>query len=277
MKLTNIVLYTVLFAGMMLTGKAQNPASASDIAFQAGEELTYAVNYKVGFVEPDLATVKFKVINSNVNGVPAFRITAVAEVDSKWKWFFDMRDEYNSWLDRETLRPLYFSNNIKEGSYRFVSSYLYDWENMTVTNEFKNLRINIPREKTMLLTDNSFDGVAMFFNMRNNISSSLPPGHTDYIDIVMSDTIQRLQYKFIGHEERNISGLGKYRTLKFSCQLANSGDHDAFQDGTEFFVWFSDDKNRIPLYLETPIRVGSVKCYLSSYKGLKHPLGGKVK
>ena len=276
MKSVGIISLSLVLAFTVSVTRAQNKISPDRMAFQAGEELTYAVSYKVGFVEPDLAKVTFKTINSNVNGIPTYRITAVAEVDSKWKWFFDMRDEYNTWLDQSTLRPVYFKNSIKEGTYRTASEFFYDWDKMEVNTHFKNLKYNVPREYFMPLTSNSFDGVAMFFNMRNKISSDLRPGHTDYIDVVMSDTIKRLQYKFIGFEERNISGLGKYRTMKFSCQLSSAEDHDAFPDGSEFFVWFSDDKNRIPLYLESPIRVGSVKGYLSSYKGLKYPLGGKV-
>ena len=271
-----ILLFAFLLAQAFPTAGVQAQIPPDQMAFQAGEQLTYAVSYKVGFVEPDLATVTFKTINSNVNGIPAYRITAVGEVDSKWKWFFDMRDEYNSWLDKETLRPVYFKNSIKEGSYRTVSEYLYDWDKMEVNTHFKNLKYNIPREHTLPLTANSFDGVSMFFYMRNNISGDWRPGHTDYIQVVMSDTVKRLRYRFIGFEERNISGLGRYRTMKFSCQLTNDADSNTFPDGTEFFVWFSDDKNRIPLYLETPIRVGSVKCYLSKYQGLKYPLGGKV-
>jgi len=274
MKLNAIFPITLLLAALVSSTKVHG--QTQNAAFQAGEQLTYAVSYKVGFVEPDLATVKFKTINSNVNGIPAYRVTAIAEVDSKWKWFFDMRDEYNTWLDKETLRPVYFKNSIKEGSYRTVSEYFYDWDKMEATTHFKNLKINEPRERTVPLTNNSFDGVAMFFNMRSKISSTMRPGTTDYINVVMRDKVERLQYKFIGFEERNISGLGRYRTMKFSCQLTTPDDYDSFPDGTEFFVWFSDDQNRIPLYLETPIRVGSVKCYLSSYQGLKYPLGGKV-
>ena len=251
-------------------------AQENQTAFTAGEVLTYAVSYKVGFVEPDLATVVFKTINSSVDGTPAYRVTAVAEVDSKWKWFFDMRDEYNTWLDRETIRPLYFENKIKEGTYRAASQYYYDWDKMEVNTHFVNLKHNNPRQYHMPLSERSFDGVAMFFNIRNSISTDMRPGFTDYIDVVMSDTVERLRYKFIGFEERNISGLGRYRTMKFSCQLTNSQDHDAFPDGTEFFVWFSADRNRIPLYVESPIRVGSIKGYLRSYQGLKYPLEGKV-
>ncbi len=266
---------TILYIALLLAVTAKT--YAQNAAFEAGENLTYRVSYSVIFLQPNVATVTFRTINSNVSGTPAYRVTAVAEVDSKWKWFFDMRDEYNTWLDRSTLRPLYFSNNIREGNYRFTSSYLYDWPAMQVTSEYKNLRINIPHKKVMPLEDRSYDGVAMLYNLRSTISE-MKPGETDYIDVVMSDTIKRLQYRFIGPEERDIEGFGRYRTLKFSCQLTNAGnDREAFADGSEFFIWFSDDKNHIPMYVESPIRVGSIKGYLTSYQGLKYPLDGKVK
>ena len=262
----------ILLLAVLLIGTAKIQAQT---AFQAGENLTYRISYSVMFLQPDIATVTFKTIDSNVEGTPAYRVSAVAEIDKKFRWFFDMRDEYNTWLDRTNLRPLYFSNNIKEGNYRFTSSYLYDWNKMTVTNNYKNLRINVPRQKVMQLGARSYDGVAMFFNLRNTIGG-MQPGQINHIDVVMSDTIKHLQYKFIGREERNIKGLGRYRTLKFSCQLTNAADHEAFPDGTEFFIWFSDDPNHIPLYVESPIRVGSIKGYLTGYQGLKYPLGGKV-
>ena len=41
-------------------------------------------------------------------------------------------------------------------------------------------------------------------------------------------------------------GLGGVNTLKFSCQLVNDVA-DSFEEGSEFFVWISDDgSNKVP-------------------------------
>ena len=48
-------------------------------------------------------------------------------------------------------------------------------------------------------------------------------------------------------------------------------------DGTEFEVWISDDRNKIPLYIKSPIKVGSVQAYLTSYEGLRYPLDSFIK
>ena len=51
---------------------------------------------------------------------------------------------------------------------------------------------------------------------------------------------------------------------------------ESFDDGSEFFIWISDDRNKIPIFFESPIRVGSVRAYISSYEGLRYPLESKV-
>lgn len=84
------------------------------------------------------------------------------------------------------------------------------------------------------------------------------------------------RYRFLGREVKNIRGTGKFRTLKFRCELATSTG-ESFEDGSEFTIWISDDRNRIPLYVESPIRVGSIRARLISWKNLKYPLDSKIK
>ena len=45
-----------------------------------------------------------------------------------------------------------------------------------------------------------------------------------------------------------------------------------FSKDQETFVWVSDDPNKVPIYIEAKILVGSVKAYLKKATGLKYPL-----
>ena len=92
--------------------------------------------------------------------------------------------------------------------------------------------------------------------------------------MVLEDTIRRINYRLAGREVRNIKGVGKFRTLKFVCELATSSG-ESFKDGSEFYLWISDDLNKIPLYLESPIRIGSVRVRLLDASNLKYPLTSK--
>ena len=39
----------------------------------------------------------------------------------------------------------------------------------------------------------------------------------------------------------------------------------------------SDDENKIPLYIESPVKIGSINAYISGYKGLKYPVSSLMK
>jgi hypothetical protein len=42
-------------------------------------------------------------------------------------------------------------------------------------------------------------------------------------------------------------------------------------------VWVSDDLNRVPLRIESPITVGSVKVDMMGYKNLRYPMKSMMK
>lgn len=247
-------------------------------AFGDGEKLTFVISYRAAmFPNTEAAEVVFKTSASTVGGVPAYHIHASAKVYPFYKWFFDLHDTYESWISQETLRPLKFSFRLREGKHRANCDYKYDWANKTVTTSYRNLRKDKGETHTMALTNHSYDALALFFNLRNDDIEQYVAGKERKLELVLEDTIRKVSYKYLGREaNKNIKGLGRFNTLKFSCQLATSSG-ESFEDGSEFFLWISDDKNKIPLYIESPIKVGSIRGRLDKYEGLKHPLDSKVK
>lgn len=141
---------------------------------------------------------------------------------------------------------------------------------------FRNHKNPTATLKTMPLTEGSFDAVALFFNLRCEDAAKFRPGEKHTLEMVLEDTIRRINYRLAGREVRNIKGVGKFRTLKFVCELATSSG-ESFKDGSEFYLWISDDLNKIPLYLESPIRIGSVRVRLLDASNLKYPLTSKIK
>lgn len=139
---------------------------------------------------------------------------------------------------------------------------------------FRNHKNPTATLKTMPLTEGSFDAVALFFNLRCEDAAKFRPGEKHTLEMVLEDTIRRINYRLAGREVRNIKGVGKFRTLKFVCELPTSSG-ESFKDGSEFYLWISDDLNKIPLYLESPIRIGSVRVRLLDASNLKYPLTSK--
>ncbi len=120
------------------------------------------------------------------------------------------------------------------------------------------------------------DAVSLFFNLRTASAEEFREGEPAVLEMVLQDTIRRLQYRYMGRETKKIRNMGKFRTLKFDCQLGTTEGFFVHRR-SRLHDLISDDRNKIPLYIESPVRVGSINAYISGYKGLKYPLESKIR
>ncbi len=238
-------------------------------AFAAGERLKYTVSYRATlWPNTDMGDVEMNIYDDEVDGIETYRISARATVKGVFRWFYELDDRYESWLRKSDMLPVKASAQLLEGDYRFSSQFLYDWDGMTSFNSYRNHnKRKTPVESVVELVEGAMDGVSLFYNLRMHDISAYTPGEERTLALLLKDRVQYVKYKYYGREVRKVPGLGRIRTLKFSCQLVND-DADSFEDGSEFFIWISDDSNKVPVFLESPLRVGSVRARLTGYDGL---------
>lgn len=262
-----------LFFTILLLAAAL-PLSAQ--LYHPGEVLSYRVSYKAKmFPNTEVGAVEVKTTEDNSGGSSYYKVVGIGRTLPTYRWFFNLEDVYTVWIDTETLRPVRFESDLHEGDYTFQSYYTYDWEKDQVYTRWRR-RQKPFEEKTMALTPESMDAIALFFTMRGADADSFKPGVPATLQMVLQDTIRHLRYRFIGRETKKIRNMGRYKSLKFECQLGTT-EGFSFTDGTIFTLWISDDENKIPLYIESPVRVGSINAYISGYKGLKYPVTSLVK
>lgn len=239
--------------------------------YHPGEELHYTVSYRAKlFPNTEVATVDVTTVEGSMDGILAYKVTGYGRTLPAFRWFFSIEDTYTVWVDPATLRSMRFEGDIREGKYTFRNRYDYDWDNLKVHTWWQS-RENPPKTKTMTITENGMDAVSLYFNLRSIDTDKMRIGERRSLEMVLEDTVRTLDFRFLGREVKKINKQGSFRTLKFACQIGTS-DGFSFTDGTEFTVWISDDRNKIPLYIESPIRVGSIQAYISSFSGLKYPL-----
>lgn len=264
-----------LLGVMGVVGGLSAQMNPPDRAFGHGERLEYAVSYKVSFVHTDVAGVTFATTMKNKEGKVIYQVNAHGLVYPVYRWFFDLNDTYVSLLDSATLRPLDLQTELREGKYRYSSRFIYDWDQRVVHNTFRNHKNVDSNHKQLALSDGSYDALALFFNLRCADLSILDSSGAGTMKLVLEDTIRTIRYSLLGREVKNVKGTGKFHTLKFRCQMATSTG-ESFEDGNEFTIWITDDRNRIPVYIESPIRVGSIRARLLQWQNLKYPLDSKI-
>ena len=243
--------------------------------FHPGEVLNYRVAYRAKlFPNTELATVSVTTKVDTLGGRDVYHVAGDGQIMKAFRWFFNLHDCYDIWVDSLSKRTLRFASNIIEGGYTFRSHYRYDWDSLKV-HTWSQRRTHTPQTKTMTLSQRSMDPVSLYFNLRSVDPAQVRIGEEYDLEMVLEDTIRILKYRLIGREVCKVPKRGKFNTLHLICTLGTSQEY-SFTDGSEFSVWITDDRNRFPVLIESPISVGSIRAYIHSFEGLKYPLECKV-
>jgi hypothetical protein len=90
------------------------------------------------------------------------------------------------------------------------------------------------------------------------------------ISIALDHEVYSIKCRFLGKEQKKIKALKtKINCLKFAVEVIAG---NVFKGNESITMWVSDDKNHIPLELESPITVGKLKGRILKYENLKYPL-----
>lgn len=243
--------------------------SMDNNTFQAGEKVVYKLFYNWNFVWLAAGEVVF-----TVHELPEqYHVAVRGRTYPSYEWFYKVRDNYESYLDKETLLPEIHIKDIQEGGYlKYDRTTFYQDQRRIVSQRGKTRDDLKPKE--MDVEACMHDLISIIYYARNLDYSALEPQQEIPIKIVMDQEMHPLKIKYLGpKEDVKIKGKGRYNTLRFSPQLITG---ELFKEGDEMKIYVSNDKNKIPLLIESPVSVGSVKAVLKSYEGLRYPMEAKI-
>jgi hypothetical protein len=110
--------------------------------------------------------------------------------------------------------------------------------------------------------------LSAIYYARNIDYNKYKPGDKIPFTMFLDEEVHNLYIRYLGKEEIK-TRYGKFRAIKFKPMLIKG---TIFEGGEKMTVWVSDDRNRVPLRIESPITVGSVKVDMMGYKNLRYPL-----
>ena len=248
--------------------------SQREPVFQSGEKITYTLSYIVAGMWVNVGEATFLTTRKVENRRPIYHI----EVHGKTYPFFDrifrIRDYFTTKIDAQTLKPFYMRRNIDEGGYRLTGFGHYDWDNSVIYTTTQRLDREQPaRRDTLKLTPCTFDVVSIFYYYRSCDFSQMKERTPYSVQIVMDGKMYDIHYTLIGKEVLNVRGVGRFNTLRFSATpIAGT----VFTGKERISFWITDDENRVPVYIDAPIRFGSVRARISNWENLKQPMTSKL-
>lgn len=241
-------------------------------AFSSGEELIYQASYNWGFIWLDAGEVIFKTEMAEHNGTPCYKLSGVGGTYPSYDWIYKVRDRFEAWVDTSTLKPYRYIRDVNEGGRLFYNECFFNFNKLRaycVTKEKKKS----PRLDTVNISCCTFDPLTMIYYSRNVDFSKYKANDTIPISLFLDNKVYSLYLRYLGKEVLKLDDKNTFNCIKFSPKLVEG---TIFKGGEGMTVWATDDKNRIPVYVEAPIIVGTVKAKIIRWKGLKNKLETKA-
>jgi hypothetical protein len=256
MRYLTLLFFTALIS---FNGYGQELPKDAQPSFQVGEHLHYKLKY--GFFTA--AEADLQVLSSDIkfDGKPAYHIVADGKTTGTFDVFYKVRNRYESYTDMSTLLPYKYKENRREGKYKHTDDITFDHE----TNKITASKGVYPFSGKM------FDFPSAYFYARCLDMSKVKVGEKLVFHYFLEDKIQSLTITYVGKETVECS-LGKFNCLKFNPEIIPG---NIFRKDSKFYLWITDDKNRIPVKAQVEVIVGSLSMDLTEAKGLKYPLNNQ--
>ncbi|WOC41034.1 DUF3108 domain-containing protein [Polaribacter sp. HL-MS24] len=246
-------LLSVLFLTLNTFSQKQDPV------FKDGEWLRYKMSYS-GFFRAGTAILELK--EEEFEGKKVLHSIGKGWTSGMIKWFFKVDDTYESYFDKELIKPYFFKRKIDEGGYKKNRNTTFNYETKKAfVQDF------IKQQDTAISFNNVQDMLSSFYYLRNQNVDHLIKGEEIAIDMFLDSQVYKFKLRFLGKETLQTK-VGKIKTLKFR-PIVQAGR--VFRAQESVTIWITADKNKIPIKMRANLAVGSLRAELESYKGLANP------
>jgi hypothetical protein len=239
-----------LLAALLLSGLLATPALA---AFSVPERLVFDISWS-GIV----AGTAVQEVSQESDGV---RIVSTARSADWLSVFFAVDDRIEAVMGKGAEGKLFglpksFRENIREGHSRYHKDITFDHGRQCAVI-FNHLEKNPDRKTTSLpITPITYDSLSCLYHAR---LQKLAPGSVFYIDIFDGKRLHNTEVKVLRRETLT-TDLGVFKTVVIMPVLKTQG---VFSKTGDLFIWLTDDERRVPIKMQSKVKIGSVTATLT--------------
>jgi hypothetical protein len=219
--------------------------------FHVGEKLTYQIfwgPFVVGRATLEVAGIE------KVDAHDCYHLVAKAKTSGLAEWLFPVDSTAESWLDCDGLFTRQYRENRSEGKHHANNETHFDYQRKeaVTTNRVKN------REKRTSLERPVQDVVSsMYFVRAQKLmldaeqSFTVNAANTNYVVTIRPDQRKEVWVRPLG----NVQALRLEPSPTLKIVSSNKG---------RMWLWVSDDERRLPLLLNSELKLGNAKLVLFS-------------
>lgn len=257
-----LFLHFILFSFFETFGQSE---SLKIKAFTAGEVLEYDVYYSWGLIWVNAGTVTFSVKEKIIGSKTLYHFVGEGSSKHNWDWFYKVRDKYESYNDTLSLHPYKYIRNSNDGGDWVYNDVTFDFANNRAIGYIRTKKKPIFKIDTLIINQLTFDPISMIYYSRSINFGKFKYNDEIPISILLDNEVYSRKIVYLGKEEIK-TDLGTFKCIKFKPTLIPG---TIFKEGDAMTVWVTDDDNRVPVKVETPIIIGTVKVFLKKASGVK--------
>lgn len=236
-----------------------------DYSFSTGEILDYHINF--GFLKAGEGQMVIHDEIYQVKGNPCFKIDFYGKTTGAASWVSEVNDNWGAYIDAVEIKPHLTYRNIQEGNYRKKEIAEFNYKQNVI--HYKELDFNTGKVKgteEIKASDQIFDLICGMAYLRNYDFNTLSIGDTVNFNAFLEDTVYDFNIVYYGKEQV------KTKVGKFNAHVLRPimPENKMFSGTQPVTVWFSDDKNHIPVRIDADFVIGKGKCVLSDFKNIKN-------
>jgi len=227
--------------------------AAAELPFPIGEELVYSVSWNGIRVATATATTSLE----TVNGREVLAIRQRTETYAIFKiWPVD--DRHETLVDLETLLPVQYTKNLKEGGYRCHEVTTFDHENGMAHYEHQTNG----KKKEYAIESKTRDILSFLFFMRSEL---LAPDQVQTYQVMADEKLYELM---VNTKDVEKIRLPDYRKKIPSLRIEPEAKFDGlFVRKGKATIWVSRDSRRLMTYAKVKVPLGSVRIKLQEVNG----------
>lgn len=240
-----------------------------NIYFKAGEELTYDMYFKYGLINTKAGKSSMIISGEKFEGNEVLKMQLVGNTKGLASKFVSLSDTLSSLMSKELVPLVYMKNAHESGDYTIEKAiYSYDANTITIkTNRVRNGELRFNEE----LSSKSciYDMLSVVYYARTLNYSTMKKGDKVNISFLSGKNIVSMDIEDHGTEVVDANDNKKYDCIKLVLMI----NADAFEDKKEAMtVYITNDSNRIPIRIDSKLKIGSTRAIIKSYKGNIYPL-----
>lgn len=260
--LKKILLFIILLGVSRHLTAGDDFCSIRNTSFQDGESISFVVFYNVVGMYVNAGDATFTTTLERMHNKPVYHVVGLGTSNPSYDWIFKVRDRYESYFDTANLKPLKFIRSVDEGGFKHNENVSFNQVSNTAVTTNGVFKVPVCVQ----------DVLSSIYYARNIDFNKYQPDDKIPFDMFLDNEVHNLYIKYEGKEIIKTK-YGKFHAIRFKPLLVKG---TMFSGGEKMTVWVSDDPNHIPLRIESPIVVGSVKVDMMQYRNLRYPLSSNI-